>query len=99
MARRLWRQIARATRPVRRMNLRPEEDKGFGQIPTGCALSPDEKTLFVTCGGANAVAVVDIAGKPRVNGYVPTGWYPIAIAQRDGRLVIANSKGIGARPE
>lgn len=88
-----------ATRKTRRsFSVRPVEDPGFGQIPTDLALSADEQTLFVSCGGSNSVAVVDVAKRPEVEGYLPTGWFPIALAERDGRLYIASAKGIGARP-
>src|SRR5205823_199532 len=50
-----------------------------GATPTGLALSADEKTLYVTLGDLNAVAVVDVA-KSAVTGYIPTGWYPTAVA-------------------
>jgi DNA-binding beta-propeller fold protein YncE len=59
------------------------------------ALSPDERHLFVTLGGLNAVSVValDAAARsaadgddedgaprgPRVLGLIPTGWYPTAV--------------------
>jgi YVTN family beta-propeller protein len=77
--------------------LRPQEDPGFGQIPTDVAVSADGKRLFVACGGANAVAVADPAAR-RVLGWVPAGWFPVALAARgDGALVVASSKGIGAR--
>lgn len=89
-------QRGRATRTI---SLRPPEDPGFGQIPTACALSADDKTLYVTCGGANAVAVIAIGPTPKVVGWIPTGWYPIAIAEMHGTLVVASAKGIGARPE
>lgn len=86
-------------RKVRRsISVRPDEDPGFGQIPTDVALSDDEKRLFVTCGGGNAVAVVDL-GRRKVTGYMPAAWFPIGVVQREGRLVVASAKGIGARPE
>jgi YVTN family beta-propeller protein len=79
---------------VRSLSLRPKEDPGFGQIPTDVALSADGKTLYVACGGANAVAVVDLA-ENEVEGWVPTGWYPVGVEARGGRLYVASSKGIG----
>jgi YVTN family beta-propeller protein len=78
------------------ISLRPEQDPGFGQIPNALALSADGKSLHVTCGGANAVAIVDLS-TGKVSGYVPAAWYPIAVAERDGRLFIASSKGLGSR--
>jgi len=68
-----------------------------GSSPTGVAVSPDHKALYVALGGANAVAVVDIRQfhRARVVGSIPAGWYPGAVAV-DGRSVyVANVKGTG----
>ena len=69
-----------------------------GATPTGLALSPDEKTLYVTLGDMNAVAVVNVSSGT-LSGYIPAGWYPTAVvASPDGkRLFVANAKGIAAR--
>src|SRR5262249_8389955 len=61
--------------------------RGFkGSGPTGLALSPDEKTLYVTNGGTNSVAVVRLndihdLDDSRVAGLIPTGWYanPVSV--------------------
>jgi YVTN family beta-propeller protein len=84
----------RSHRVRRVLSVRPPQDPGFGQIPTDVALSSDGKRIYVTCGGANAVAVFE---RERLLGYVPTGWFPIALEERDGRLYVASAKGIGAR--
>jgi len=68
-----------------------------GANPTGLALSPDEKTLFVTNGGTNSVAVIALDRElddGRVTGLVPVGWYPNAVSiSRDMRfLYVANAK-------
>lgn len=67
-----------------------------GAAPNSLALSPDEKTLYVTNGGMNAVSVISLApGQPhRVIGLIPTGWYPQSISvSRDGKtLYDVNSK-------
>ena len=75
--------------------LLPNREHLKGANPNGLALAPDERTLFVTLGGLNAVAVVvlaesadggetdgDDAPPPvsRVVGLVPTGWYPNAVS-------------------
>lgn len=88
-----------ARRPRRTFSIRPPEDPGFGQIPTSVTLSQDGKRLFVACGGANSVAVVELGQRPRISGYIPAGWFPIALQQRGEALYVASSKGIGARPE
>lgn len=57
------------------------------------ALSPDGRTLLVSDGGENALAVValDPASRAsRVVGLIPTGWYPTAVAfSADGRRIFA----------
>jgi YVTN family beta-propeller protein len=68
-----------------------------GSSPNFLALSPDEKTLYVTNGGTNAVSVVGLGGtgaRSAVSGLVPTGWYPDAVSvSRDGkRLFVVNGK-------
>jgi DNA-binding beta-propeller fold protein YncE len=80
------------------LSVRPPQDPQFGQIPTQVSLSPDQRRLYVALGGVNAVAVVELGPKPTIAGYVPTGWYPIALKAVGDRLLVASSKGIGARP-
>ncbi|MEZ0327367.1 MAG: bifunctional YncE family protein/alkaline phosphatase family protein [Fimbriimonas sp.] len=80
------------------LSVRPPEDPQFGQIPTDVVPSADGQRLYVSLGGVNAVAVVELKSPPRVLGYVPTGWYPIAIGSQGDRLFVASSKGIGSRP-
>lgn len=87
----------RTGRIRKRIPLRPREDPGFGQIPTDLALSTDGDELLVACGGANAVAVISLEGRERVVGWVPTGWFPIALGVRGGRFYIASTKGFGSR--
>ncbi|MDQ3814502.1 MAG: beta-propeller fold lactonase family protein [Armatimonadota bacterium] len=85
------------TRRVHRLiSLRPPLDPGFGQISTGLTLSSDGKLLYVACGGGNAVAVIAVP-EARVMAYLPMGWFPIAVAERGGRLFVASSKGFGSR--
>jgi YVTN family beta-propeller protein len=85
---------------------------GFkGANPNALALSPDERTLYVTNAGTNSVAVVRLAerdgdddddDRSRVVGLVPTGWYPSAVSvSADGaRLFVANAKSVpGPNPD
>jgi len=76
--------------------LTPPQDPGFGQMPTDLALSADGKWLYVACGGANAVAIVSLP-QGTIAGYLPTAWFPIALAEHDGTLFVASSKGFGSR--
>jgi DNA-binding beta-propeller fold protein YncE len=74
--------------------------KGFGAAPNGLALSPDEKTLYVTCGGLNAVAVVRLAGDGGdVAGLIPTGHYPSAVTvSADGRMLYVSNAKSNSQP-
>jgi len=68
------------------------------------ALSTDERTLFVSNGGENAVAVIALGSTDanyetsafrasEVVGLIPTGWYPTAVAvTRAGQLFVTNNK-------
>ncbi len=76
-----------------------------GANPNSVALSPDGKTLYVTDGGLNAVAVVQlssVASNSQVIGLIPTGFYPNSVSvSADGkRLFIVNGKsGNGPNPD
>jgi len=69
----------------------------LGSQPIGVAFAPDGKTLYVACGGNNAVAVLAAAGEQwKVAGAIPTGWFPSALTvDRQGALRILNIKGTG----
>src|SRR5215472_8939369 len=77
----------------------PNKGQYKGSNPNSLALSPDEHTLYVTNGGTNSVAVINLArdlDDSRVVGLIPTGWYPNSISlNRDGSvLYVVNGKGI-----
>lgn len=79
--------------------LRPRMARDLpGVTPTSLALSPDEKTLYATLGDMNAVAVIDLPSA-ELRGYIPTGWYPSALAVTpDGkRILVASAKGHAVR--
>ena len=66
-----------------------------GASPNGLALSPDEKTLYVTNRGTNSLAVVSLASAvPAVTGLIPTGWSPsdVRVSADGSSLYISNSK-------
>jgi DNA-binding beta-propeller fold protein YncE len=68
-----------------------------GIIPNSLAISPDGKTLYVTNGGTNSLAVVNLAQSPAtVVGLVPTGYYPSAVSvSQDGKtLYVVNAKSV-----
>jgi len=74
-----------------------------GASPNSLTFSPDGRTLYVTNGGTNSVAVLSMLpdGRLRVSGLIPTGWYPNSVSvSADGKtLYVVNSKSnTGASP-
>jgi YVTN family beta-propeller protein len=73
----------------------PVRNRPKGANPNSLALSPDQKTLYVSDGGTNAIAVIDTAAF-KLTGLIPTGWYPASVTSgSDGKhLYIANGKSM-----
>jgi DNA-binding beta-propeller fold protein YncE len=79
-----------------------------GSYPSALAQSRDGKRLFVANASSDAVAVFDISALgPNSSapesagsalGFIPTDWYPSALAVRGDDLLIATAKGRGAEP-
>ncbi|MFM8392679.1 MAG: bifunctional YncE family protein/alkaline phosphatase family protein, partial [Acidobacteriota bacterium] len=63
------------SRVVDTFSIQPFHVRVPGIAPTALALSADGRRLFVACGGINAVAVLD-ARSGRIEGLIPTAWYP-----------------------
>ena len=79
---------------------------GFkGSNPNSVALAPDEKTLYVTNGGTNSVAVIALDKDPddsRLVGLIPTAWYPtsVSVSKNGAMLYIVNGKSMpGPNPK
>ncbi len=71
--------------------------KGYtGSAPNALALSHDEKTLYVTNGGSNSVAVIKLGEHSGVVGLIPTGWSPnaVSVSRDDDRLFVVNGKSV-----
>ena len=104
-ARRLW----EGTREIISTSLYPQSLEG--STPTSLALSPDGRTLFVANSDNNNVMLVDISNRLTeearergetisiVDGFIPVGWYPtaVAVSPDNGTLFVANGKGLMSR--
>ncbi|HEX3353374.1 MAG TPA: phosphoesterase [Terriglobales bacterium] len=87
-------------------NLRGQEHAGT--YPNALAQSADGRRLFVADASLNAVAVFDATAlaAPGISfplpqealGFIPTDWYPSALAVAGGDLLIATAKGQSTRP-
>ncbi len=72
-----------------------------GTYPIALAQSSDRKLLFVADSSLNAVEVLDLSGDNVFYGpigFIPTDWYPSALAVQGDDLLIATAKGQGTRP-
>ena len=74
-----------------------------GSDPNALALSADGKRLFVANAISDSIAVFDVSGvraKSQLEpiGFIPTEWYPTALAVTGDDLFIASGKGKGSGP-
>jgi len=73
-----------------------------GTTPNSIALSPNGEFLYVANADNNSVGVIEVEdrGKSKVQGFLPTGWYPTFVTTtRDGkRILVASGKGNGTGP-
>ncbi|HBY59564.1 MAG TPA: hypothetical protein DEH78_07055 [Solibacterales bacterium] len=78
--------------------IQPFTEKAPGVAPTAVALSNDGASLYVACGGINAVVVMATTRGGAIDGMIPTAWYPNALSlSPDGRqLAIASLLGAGS---
>jgi DNA-binding beta-propeller fold protein YncE len=100
--RRLW----DGTREIISTSLYPQSPEG--STPDAVAVSPDGKTLFIANADNNAVMVANIGGSldeddakyaekvSLVEGFIPVGWYPtaLAVSPDNNTLLVASGKGI-----
>ena len=78
-------------RVIETINIRPDPSLPFGSAPNALALSADESRLFVANGGNNAIAVVKLSpGGSQIEGFIPTDWYPGALATDGQSLFVAH---------
>jgi len=94
-------------REIERINVRISDEVPIGNSPESLALSEDQTTLYVANAHSNAVAVVALSAqsrgessdnrneRSRVQGFIPTGQYPSAVAVVGNMIFIGNGKGTG----
>jgi YVTN family beta-propeller protein len=86
-------------RVVQTITTRPWPEATVGYQPDGITLT-DDGHLLVTLGRANAVAVYRYTTPRAAVSYVgllPTDYFPTAITQDDGQVLVTNLRGIGER--
>ncbi len=76
----------------------------FGSMPDAVSVSDDGATLYVANSGSDAVAVFDLASRAKPgarvipSGFIPTEWYPTAMAIEGNHLYVATGKGKSTAP-
>src|SRR5713101_4912374 len=96
-------------RPIHYLSTNAPAQKFAGSQPTALAQSSDGKFLFAADSALDAVAVFDTSaldpaasgdpGNPQTAlGFIPTDWYPSALAVHGDDLFIATAKGKGSGP-
>lgn len=84
---------------IKTILLRPAALRGIpGTTPLGMDVTQDGRSLFVALADLNAVAVVSLPSGT-IRGYIPTGWYPtaVAIAKSQDRIFVASAKGVSGK--
>jgi len=81
---------------VESINVSMTPRQPLGMTPSALAVAADGRRLFVACSDGNVAAVVDVsAERSRVEGFIPTGWYPTGVRLLpSGALVVLNGKGL-----
>ncbi len=88
--------ITHIIRTIAPPRLLAESEHYRGVGPNNLVLSPDEKTLYVTNGGTNSVAIIALGATPHVTGLISTGYFPNAVSVNGAgdHLYIVNGKSI-----
>lgn len=83
----------------RSISVKPYSTAPLGSAPNAITVSADGQTLYVANGANNAVAIVqaDYRGES-VRGFIPVGWFPMAVALTNSgdRLLVGNGYGFGS---
>lgn len=68
----------------------------IGSTTNGLALSANENTLYIANADNNCLAVFDVTkpGNSQSQGFIPVGWYPTNVKTLDGKIIVANGKGL-----
>jgi DNA-binding beta-propeller fold protein YncE len=93
--------------PLRRYRTNLGENRAVGSVPQAIALSADGKHLYAAAASLDAVAVFGVKYDEHSSdlvvieaplGFIPTEWYPSALAVVGNDLLIATAKGQGSGP-
>lgn len=83
---------------VQEIDTHPVRDLPFGSMPNALCVDEEGK-VWVALAGNNAVGCLEREpnGEFSLRGLVPAGWYPSSVLADEGRVYVANNKGVGSR--
>ncbi len=70
-----------------------------GSTTNSLALDPVAKRLYIANADNNCLSVFDVSipGKSISKGFIPVGWYPTSVKYINGKLWVANGKGMTSK--
>jgi len=84
---------------IQTLSTRMPAQKFAGGYPIALSQSADGAKLYVADASLNAVAVFETGGSTEnARGFIPTDWYPSALAVSGDDLLLATAKGEGSGP-
>lgn len=70
-----------------------------GSTTNSIALDPVTKRLYIANADNNCLAIFDVAvpGNSKPKGFIPVGWYPTSVRFINGKIWVANGKGMTSK--
>lgn len=70
-----------------------------GSTTNSIALDPAGKRLYIANADNNCIATFDVsvAGSSKPKGFIPVGWYPSSVRFINGKIWVANGKGMTSK--
>lgn len=71
-----------------------------GSTTNSIALDPTAKRLYIANADNNCLATFDVStpGNSKPKGFIPVGWYPTSVRFINGKIWVANGKGMTPKP-
>ena len=82
------------------LNTAIEQTNLEGSSPVGVSVSQDGKTLYVANALNNDLMVANIADpeESKIQGFIPTGWYPTSVLATGDQILVSVGKGLTSVP-
>ena len=70
-----------------------------GSTTNSISMDPATRTLYIANANNNCLSVFDVSkpGRSLSKGFIPTGWYPTSVRFLNGKIWVANGKGMTSK--